>query len=198
MDAQFWDERYATRDQLFSGNVNGVLVSEAADLPPGQALDIGCGEGADARWLAGRGWQVTAIDISEVALRRAAAAGGDGRVAWMRADLTVTPPPAGAFDLVSALYFPLPRQRDHRALRGLLAAVARGGTLLFAGHDLADLVAHHGGDFDPGDFYLPGEVGALLGEEWTIVVDETRPRVDPAPAGTGHAHDVVLRAQRGR
>lgn len=200
MDAQFWDERYGSRDQLFSGEPNGVLVTEVTDLSPGQALDLGCGEGADARWLAGRGWQVTAVDISQVALQRAMAhsADGAGRVAWARADLSATPPPAAAFDLVSALYFPLPQQHDHRALRGLLAAVAPGGTLLVAGHDLADLTAHREDSLDPSDFYQPGDIAALLDDEWRILVDETRPRIGPTPAGTHHTHDVVLRAQRGR
>ncbi|MGH2694704.1 MAG: class I SAM-dependent methyltransferase, partial [Actinomycetota bacterium] len=84
MDTQFWDEMYRSRDQVFSGAPNGVLVTEVADLPPGQALDVGCGEGADALWLARRGWQVTAVDISQIALQRAAATGADltGRVAW--------------------------------------------------------------------------------------------------------------------
>ncbi|RAY14102.1 SAM-dependent methyltransferase [Actinomadura craniellae] len=198
MDAQFWDERYLSRDQLFSGAPNGVLVTEATDLPPGQALDLGCGEGADALWLARRGWQVTGVDISQIALQRAAAAAADlaDRVAWTRADLTVAPPPAGAFDLVSAQYFPLVHQPDHAALRGLLAAVAPGGTLLFVGHDPADLPPGQDHGFDPGDYYQPGEVAEFLGHGWTVLIDETRPRTAPAPAGTHHAHDTVLRARR--
>ncbi|KOG87623.1 SAM-dependent methyltransferase, partial [Streptomyces varsoviensis] len=69
MDARHWDDMYRSRDQVFSGNPNPVLVAEAAGLRPGQALDVGCGEGADAVWLARRGWRVTAVDVSEVALR---------------------------------------------------------------------------------------------------------------------------------
>lgn len=100
MDAQFWDQRYRSRDQLFSGAPNGVLVTEVTGLPPGRALDVGCGEGADAIWLASRGWQVTAVDISRVAVERAAAqaAGIIPNMAWTRADLTrprTTPAPAG-------------------------------------------------------------------------------------------------------
>lgn len=71
--AAFWDERYRSAHSLWSGNPNRHLVAEAADLTPGAALDAGAGEGADAIWLAGRGWQVTAVDISGVALGRAAA-----------------------------------------------------------------------------------------------------------------------------
>lgn len=121
MDAQFWEDSYRSRNQVFSGNPNGVLVAEVTGLPPGQALDVGCGEGADALWLARHGWQVTAVDISPTALQRAADADINGRVAWTRADLTTAPPLAAAFDLVSVQYFPLQHQPDHTALRGLLA-----------------------------------------------------------------------------
>jgi SAM-dependent methyltransferase len=194
MDQQFWDERYRTRDQLWSGDPNGVLVTEAADLPPGQALDLGCGEGGDALWLAGRGWLVTAVDISRVALERAAAAGGDAKVSWTQADLTTWSPPAGAFDLVSALYFPLPRTEE-AALRRLLAAVAPGGTLLVGGHDLADV---HPGDheIDVHSFYRSDEIAELLDGTWTVLVNETRKRVSAAPPGTDHINDTVLKARK--
>lgn len=197
-DAQFWDEMYSSRDQVFSGEPNGVLVTEVAGLPPGQALDVGCGEGADALWLARRGWLVTAIDISATALRRAARTGADvaGRVSWARADLTTMAAPAGAFDLVSVQYFPLPRRPDRSALRGLLAAVAPGGTLLIASHDLADLPPRHDHGRDPGAYYQPADVARLLGDGWTVLADETRPRTAPAPPGTHHTNDTVLRAQR--
>ncbi|MEO3812257.1 methyltransferase domain-containing protein [Sphaerisporangium sp. B11E5] len=200
MDAQYWDDMYGSRDQLFSGAPNGVLVTEVTGLPPGRALDVGCGEGADALWLARRGWRVTAADISRVALRRAARAGADvaGRVTWTHADLLATPPPAGEFDLVSVQYFPLPRQPGDTALLGLLAAVAPGGTLLVAGHDPADLPPGHDHGFDPGDYHHPAGIAGLLGGDWTVLVDETRPRTAPAPPGTHHRHDTVLRARRAR
>ncbi|KAF4407865.1 class I SAM-dependent methyltransferase [Streptomyces lycii] len=196
MDTQFWDEMYRSRDQVFSGRPNGVLVTEVTGLPPGQALDVGCGEGADALWLARHGWQVTAVDVSRTALERGAAADVADRVAWSRADLTVTPPPAAAFDLVSAQYFPLPRRPGHTALRGLLDAVAPGGTLLFVSHDLTDLPPHREGSPDPADYYQPAEVAGLLDGDWTVLADETRPRTVPGPPGTHHTHDTVLRARR--
>lgn len=196
MDAQFWDDRYRSRDRVFSGAANGVLVTEVTDLPPGQALDLGCGEGADALWLARLGWQVTAVDISPTALQRAAGADTEGRVVWTRADLTTTPPPAGAFDLVSAQYFPFPYQPDHTALRGLLDAVAPGGTLLFASHDPADLPPRPEQGFDPNDYYQPDDIAKLLDHNWTVQVNETRPRTAHTPAATHHTHDTVLRARR--
>jgi len=194
--AQRWDDMYSSREQLFSGNPNGVLVVEAVDLPPGRALDVGCGEGADALWLARRGWQVTAVDVSEVALRRAAATDTEGRVTWSRADLATTPPPAGAFDLVSLQYFPLHRRPGHSAVRGLLDAVAPGGTLLFVGHTISDLAPHERDDFDPADYYHPDDIARLLDATWEVLINESRPRVVPAPAGTHHTHDTVLRARR--
>jgi SAM-dependent methyltransferase len=191
MDAQYWDERYRSQEQLFSGEPNPLLVSEVTGLPPGQALDVGCGEGADAIWLARHGWQVTAVDISRTALQRAAAAAADvtGRIAWARADLTATPPPAAAFDLVSVQYFPLPHRPDHTGLRALLSAVAPGGTLLFVSHDLAGMPPRP--DFDPADYYQPAEIAELLDESWSVQINETRPRSVPGH----HTHDTILRAQ---
>ncbi|MQA15298.1 MAG: methyltransferase domain-containing protein [Pseudonocardiaceae bacterium] len=198
MDAQFWDQRYSSRNQLFSGAPNGVLVTEVTDLPAGRALDVGCGEGADARWLARRGWHVTAVDISRVALDRAAAeaAAISPDVTWTHADLTATAPPTNAFDLVSLQYLPLPHQPGHTALRGLLTAVAPGGTLLVASHHLADLPPATDHGFDPNRYYQPEEIAGLLDNTWTVLVNEARPRTAPAPPGTGHNYDTVLRAQR--
>ncbi|NLU72943.1 class I SAM-dependent methyltransferase [Streptomyces sp. HNM0575] len=133
-----WDEWYAERDRIWSGRPNDVLVRETEGLRPGRALDLGCGEGADAVWLAGQGWRVTAADISCVALDRAAEhaveAGVVDRIDWQRHDLGVSFP-EGAFDLVSAQflhsYGDLPREE---ILRRAADAVAPGGTLLIEGH----------------------------------------------------------------
>ena len=95
---EFWDARYGATDQVWSGNPNPRLVEHVADLTPGTALDVGCGEGADAIWLAARGWQVTAIDVSPVALERvanrAAEAGEQiaARITWQQADVLVWEP----------------------------------------------------------------------------------------------------------
>lgn len=198
MDAQFWDARYRSCEQVFSGAPNGVLVTEVTDLRPGQALDVGCGEGADALWLARHGWQVTAVDLSPTALQRAAGADTEGRVAWTRADPTATPPEAGAFDLVSVQYFPLRCQPDHTALRGLLDAVAPGGILLFASHDPADFAPRPEEGFAPNDYYQPDDIAKLLDHNWTVQINETRLRTASTSAGTHHTHDTVLRAQRRR
>lgn len=198
MTQQRWDDHYGGHEQLWSGNPNGPLVTEAALLTPGTALDVGCGEGADAIWLAGQGWQVVAADISRVALDRAAAAAARAgstiaeKVTWMHIDLTEASAGTDAFGLVSVLYFPLRHDSGHTALRSLLKAVAPGGTVLVVGHDPAEL--GHLPDLD--SYYQTAEIADLLDHDWAIQVNETRPRTTPAPPDTHHTNDSVLRASR--
>ncbi|WP_226345977.1 phosphatase PAP2 family protein [Agilicoccus flavus] len=134
----FWDGLYGAGEQVWSGRVNPILATVAAGLPPGRALDVGAGEGADSVWLAGRGWDVTAVDISATALARAdraaAAAGVADRVHTRRVDLA-RELPRGPFDLVSAQFFqsPLDLPRD-RVLRDLAGELAPGGRLLVVDH----------------------------------------------------------------
>ncbi|MGL5828982.1 MAG: class I SAM-dependent methyltransferase [Angustibacter sp.] len=82
-----WDDLYSQRDQTWSGNPNASLIAHADALPCGRALDVGCGEGADAIWLADRGWRVTALEVSEVALARARAHAGDRAITWVHAGI---------------------------------------------------------------------------------------------------------------
>ena len=194
-----WDERYTSHDQgLWSGRPNGALVAELAGRRPGRALDVGCGEGADAIWLARAGWQVTGVDISEVALERAAASAREAGVTveWVCADIAVSPPSAGTYDLVSVQYPALKQSPGDGAIRALLDAVAPGGTLLVVGHAHVDpdYACRHG--FEVADYVQPADVLARLVVEWQVEVDETRPRIDPAPEGSPHTHDTVLRAKR--
>jgi SAM-dependent methyltransferase len=194
-DEEFWDELYRGQEQIWSGAPNGVLVVEVAGMPPGRVLDVGSGEGGDANWLAGRGWQVTAVDISQVALDRAKSL-VPGDVTWTLADLTRTPPAAGAYDLVSAQYFPIARDAGAKVVRGLAAAVAPGGTFLFVFHDPADVPEDNEHGFRPEDFYQPHEIAELLDDTWEIQVNETRDRTVPPPPGTHHVRDTILRARR--
>ncbi|HEY7489416.1 MAG TPA: methyltransferase domain-containing protein [Streptosporangiaceae bacterium] len=141
LSQDYWEERYGSGKRVWSGNPNPQLVATAADLPPGTALDIGCGEGADSIWLASRGWKVTGVDVSQVALdrsaRHAAEAGVD--VTWRQADVTAWDPAPAQFDLVTAQYVHLPRPAREALHRRLAAAVRPGGTLLIVGHHPADL-----------------------------------------------------------
>ncbi|WEH13575.1 class I SAM-dependent methyltransferase [Streptomyces sp. VNUA24] len=194
-----WDSRYADRTQLWSGQPNGALVAETAGLTPGRVLDVGCGEGADAVWLARGGWDVTALEVSGVALERAAGHARDAGLAirWVHAELAEAALPPGSFDLVSAQYPALLRTPDATAERALLAAVAPGGVLLLVHHAGMETRQAHESGFDPADYVWPSMVAELLDGDWEIEVDEQRPRVAPdGGAGAHHTDDLVLRARR--
>ena len=210
----YWNGRYNEWNSMWSGRVNPILAREASLLTAGTALDLGCGEGADAIWLAQAGWQVTAIDVSTTALDRAhthaAAAGIGDRIEWQHHDLAESFP-AGEFDLVSAqfLHSPIEMPRGE-ILRKAAAAVAPGGSLLVVGHfgitpgaaaehtaagDAAAAHSHHDIDLP-----TPEEVLAdldLPDTEWETVVCELVARTATAPDGAvRELVDSILRVQR--
>ncbi|GAB2513182.1 SAM-dependent methyltransferase [Nocardiopsis aegyptia] len=203
MGADFWNERYRTKDRVWSGRPNRQLVAEAADLAPGRALDVGSGEGADSVWLAERGWRVTAVDISTVALERAAAHArerGDAvadRITWRQADLTGWAPPEAAFDLVSAQFMHLRPEPMARLVGALAAAVAPGGHLLIVGHHPADVANHVPRPPYPEMFYTAEDLVALLPDTgWSVVVGEARPNSQTLDGRVYEVHDAVLRVRR--
>jgi thioredoxin reductase/SAM-dependent methyltransferase len=199
-----WEERYRAKPAIWSGRPNPQLLAEATGLTPGRALDVGCGEGADAIWLAQRGWQVTAVDISITALERAAAhaaAAGPqvaARIDWTHADLRLQPPAEGAYDLVSSQFMHLPGEARRDLFGRLAAAVVPGGTLLIVGHHPSDLqTTAHRMHFP--DMMFTGEqvAAALDPTTWQVLAAEARPRaaVDPE-GGDIIIHDAVLVARR--
>jgi 2-polyprenyl-3-methyl-5-hydroxy-6-metoxy-1,4-benzoquinol methylase len=194
---QAWDERYRAKPDVWSGHPNAVLVAEAADLPPGTALDAGAGEGGDTFWLAARGWQVTAADISSVALERAARRASERGLAitWLQANLAEVPAP-GTYDLVTTHYLHVPKSEQQPLFRHLAAAVAPGGTLLVVGHDLSDMARMPRPDLV--EFgWMAQEVAAALGEGWTIEAVGARPRQATTPDGDPITiNDAILRARR--
>ncbi len=197
-----WDERYSDGEgAMWSGRPNGRLVVEVVDLPAGRALDVGCGEGADAIWLARRGWTVTAIDISEVAVSRAreAAELAGAAVEWLHGDALRTSFPARSFDLVSMQYPALPKAAGEAAVRTLLETVRPGGLLLAVFHDLNDDHREHmkSQGVDPADYVGSDDLRRLLADDFTVELHAVEPRIDPPP-GTPHIADVVLRARRQR
>ena len=197
---QAWDERYRSRPQTWSGSPNPVLVAEVSGLAPGTALDAGSGEGADALWLAARGWHVTGAEFSVTALERAAAQAAELglQVSWQHLDLT-REPPAGTYDLISAFFLHLPARARQTVWRHLAAAVAPGGMLLVVGHDLSDLQTTMARPALAEMGWTAGEVADALGEGWTIAVAEARPRLATDPEGREITiHDAVLRARRDR
>ncbi|HUZ55251.1 MAG TPA: class I SAM-dependent methyltransferase [Streptosporangiaceae bacterium] len=202
-DESFWDERYRSASQVWSGQPNPQLVAEVAGRPPGRALDVGCGEGADALWLARCGWDVVAADISGVAVRRGEQHARDAdpvvgaRIEWRQADLLARPPEPGSFGLVSVQFMHLPPEPRTQLFTALAAAVRAGGTLLVVGHHPSDLASGVPRPPMPELFYTSAEIAGLLDSSWTVEVSEARPRTASTPDGVEVAiHDAVLVATR--
>jgi SAM-dependent methyltransferase len=160
MKSQEWDQRYATTDLIWGAGPNRFLVAEVDGLPPGRALDLGCGEGRNAIWLAEHGWQVTGVDFSEIGLDKARRLAADRGVeaAWVRADLLDYQPEQGAFDLVIVMYIQLPAAQLADVMKRASAALAPGGTLLVVGHDLLNLSQGYGGPQNPEVLFTPSDI----------------------------------------
>jgi SAM-dependent methyltransferase len=204
--AAYWEERYRDGGGASRRDPSPSLLTEAADLAPGSALDAGCGWGADAMWLAARGWRVTAVDVSPAAVdeaRRAAAAADSeagARVTWLRADLS-TWNPDHRFDLVTSHYVHVPGPPE--ALFARLASwVAPGGTLLVVGHGHTPGQHGHGpqpnSPADTARVRLTQITTALPDTDWEIVVAEPRTHTVSRPAGGPPTvlDDVVVKARR--
>jgi SAM-dependent methyltransferase len=161
-----WDERYGAVENLWAARPNRFLVAEVTELPSGRALDLACGEGQNAIWLATLGWEVTGVDYSEVAIAKARAqAERDGvTVAFVCADLLEYEPDPGSYDLVLLMYFHLPPDELHIVLGRAQAALAGGGTILVVGHDWTNLTDGVGGPSDPSILYAPEEIAAEFPE----------------------------------
>ncbi|MFW6690735.1 class I SAM-dependent methyltransferase [Streptomyces sp. MAR4 CNX-425] len=194
MDSRAWDERYAAVDLVWGGAPNRWVAREVAEITPGRALDLAAGEGRNALWLAGRGWRVTAVDFSGVALDRGrrlaarAAADTAGRIRWVRADLLEYVPERAAYELVVVAYLHLPAAARRRVLRRAAAALAPGGELLVVGHDTANLTGGTGGPRDAEVLFTAEDVLADLAEP-------PGPSESPGPPG---ARLERVRAERVR
>jgi SAM-dependent methyltransferase len=202
VDQESYDQMYRSTPAVWSGRPNRQLVVEGGVLPPGTALDAGCGEGADALWLAERGWRVTGVDFSTVALDRAAgharARGLEERVEWVSADVRAWEPGEGRFDLVTAHYLYSSGADLPALFARLAAAVAPGGTLLVVGHLMDDVGGDHHHGHGPDLRYTAEDVAAVLDPaQWTEVRTEVRDRDTAAADRTGNpVPDTVLVARR--
>lgn len=191
--AQFWDKQYGARDRIWSGRVNATMAAIAATLEPGRALELGSGEGADAIWLAAQGWQVLGVDVSAVAIHRAASHAASlgidaGRARFQQHDLANgVPGITGGWQLITASFLQSPIELDRAGiLRAAADALAPGGHLLIVTHAAAPPWAateHH----DPAKLRPAAAVLrelSLSEQHWTVERAEDVQRETNAPDGT--------------
>jgi SAM-dependent methyltransferase len=187
-DAAYWDERYAQTDRLWSGQPNATVAEVLGPLAPGRALDLGAGEGRHALWLAGLGWQVTAVDFSAVGLERGRSAPGGEAVEWVVADARTWEPSDGTtYDLVLVSFFHLPDDVFGRIREWL----APGGTLVVIGHALRNLTDGVGGPQDPRLLHTEDQFRKAAGD---LRIERLEEVLRPTDAGT--AIDLLLVARR--
>jgi SAM-dependent methyltransferase len=187
------------------------LVAELEGMTPGRALDLACGEGRNALWLAEQGWAVTGVDFSPVALGKAARLAETRRVQvdWVVSDVLQWRPPAGGYELVAVLYLQLGAPARQQALRLAASAVAAGGTFLFVAHDLDNLTGGVGGPQDPSVLYSADEVATVVADAGLVVekAGQVRRAVTSAvgaaqlppggpEGGPPEAIDTLVRARR--
>lgn len=198
MDSHGWDERYAGSDLLWSAEPNRFLVSEAAGLTPERALDVACGEGRNAVWLARQGWDVAGVDFSPVAIAKARrlAPHHGVNVSWMVGDVTSDDLPAGPFDLVAVFYLQLPAPAMAGVLARAGARVAEGGSLLVVAHDETNIAEGYGGPQDPAVLYGPREVVRALGDGFAVERAERVRRPVDSGGVVVDAVDCLVRARR--
>lgn len=190
-----WNRRWAGERANAATTPSAFLIAETETLPPGRALDLACGAGRNAVWLARRGWRVTGVDFSDVALQAArglaASAGVD--VEWIEADAATWPAESRAYDLVAVMYLQLPAAERRAALARAAAAVRPGGTLLVVGHDLLNLTEGVGGPTQADVLFTPDDVAAEIGG---LMVEKSE-RVRRVVEGAGRdAIDALVRARR--
>jgi len=197
MDRQAWDQRYSGEDLLWRADPNRFLVAQVRDLAPGRALDVACGEGRNAVWLAEQGWTVTGVDFSQVALDKARRL-ADQRgvmVEWVNADVVDWEPPRAGYDLVALLYLHLPEEQRRVVHTRAASALAAGGTLLVIGHDLTNLDEGYGGPQDSAVLFTPDDVAADLAGLDIVRAERVRRPVS-TEAGEVDAIDALVRAVR--
>ena len=204
MDSTTWDKKYKDSELLWSTDANIWVKDLTQDQPAGTALDIAAGEGRNALWLVARGWEVTAVDFSVVALQRARALADEhlgrdaDRLTTLEADVETWVPKARSYDLVLVAYLHLPEQLRRSVMRAAAEAVASGGTLLVVGHDLENLGSGHGGPQNPEVLYRPSDIVADI-EPAGLIVDRSETAARSVTDGQGQpaeALDALVVARR--
>ena len=202
VDRDAWNERYVERDDLIWAEApNRFVESECAGLPPGSALDLACGEGRNAVWLAGLGWAVTAVDWADAALDkgRALATRRGVSIDWVVSDLRGYAPASASYDLVLLSYLQVPPADRAIIWPRAASAVAPGGTFLLVGHHSRNLTEGWGGPKDPLVLYTPDDVVTALdaiGGFDVVRAEEVRRPVDMEDGSRATAIDCLVRAVR--
>jgi 2-polyprenyl-3-methyl-5-hydroxy-6-metoxy-1,4-benzoquinol methylase len=197
VNREHWDERYGTEELIWKAEPNRFLVEELDALPPGRALDVACGEGRNAVWLASKGWRVTGADFSRAGLAKAQRLATDRgvKVTWVEADVVEWRPATASFDLVVVMYLHLPAEQRRRALAHAAAALAPGGVLLVVGHDTSNLLKGTGGPQDPAVLFTPEEIVENLSGLQIERAEQVK-RTVVTDAGEATAVDALVRAVR--
>ena len=197
MNREHWDERYGTEELIWKAEPNRFLVEELDALVPGRALDVACGEGRNAVWLASKGWRVTGADFSRAGLAKAQRLATDRgvEVTWVEADVVEWRPATASFDLVVVMYLHLPAEQRRRALAHAAAALAPGGVLLVVGHDTSNLLKGTGGPQDPAVLFTPEEIVEDLSGLQIERAEQVK-RTVVTDAGEATAIDALVRAVR--
>jgi SAM-dependent methyltransferase len=199
MDSKDWDERYRTKDLVWTANANQFVVAEVSGLAPGRALDVAAGEARNAVWLAEQGWEATAVDFSAVAMEKAVALAQSRGVTLSTAvvDVVTEPLPGGPYDLVLVAYLQLSAPERRGAVAHCVDALASEGTYLAVAHDASNLDGGYGGPQDPAVLASPQEIANLLRAAGLAVVKaEVVERWVETADGERIAYDHVVRALR--
>jgi SAM-dependent methyltransferase len=178
LDAEAWDERYAAAPLLWSAGPN-QFVATLADLPPGRAVDVACGEGRNAIWLASLGWSVTAVDFSGVAIDKAHRLDDERRVEWVVGDV-LTWSPRSTYDLAVLAYLQVDAPARRSVVRRAWSWLDPGGHLFVVAHDTSNIAEGYGGPQDASVLFTADDVlGDLAGEPLDVVCAERVERVVP-------------------
>ncbi len=198
MDAREWDRRWLDKSLHAHGEASPVVLAALEGFAPGRALDLGCGSGRHAVWLAERGWRVTAVDFSPEALRqsRERAAEHAVDVDWVEADLVGYEPPEAAFELVLLAYLHVPPHERRAILAKAEAAVGPGGTLLLVGHDLTNIGTGAPGPTSPSVLYTAADIVPELPRLAVGRAEQVRRPVELEDGSTVEAVDALVLATR--
>ena len=192
MDSTMWDARYDASDLVWGAEPNRFLPPLVSGLEPAKALDLACGEGRNAIWLARQGWEVTGVDFSIRGIEKARELAEDTKVDWVVCDVTGFVPDH-AYDLVVIFYLHLPERQLASTFEHAIAALAPGGTLFGVGHALRNHYEGYGGPPDPEILWTVDRVAPYVAD---LEIVELGERLRPVEAADATAVDLVVHARR--